>query len=51
MQSEYDCKEQFKVVLRARLFQLLERLNTEQNEEVRRDIQEQIVAINFNLSV
>lgn len=51
MQSEQDCKEQFKIVLRARLFQLIERLNTEENEEVRRDIQEQIVAINFNLSV
>jgi hypothetical protein len=51
MQSEHDCKEQFKVVLRERLFQLFQRLRNEENEEVRRDIQEQIVAINFNLSV
>jgi hypothetical protein len=51
MQTEHDCKEQFKVVLRARLFQLFQRLRDEENEEVRRDIQEQIVALNFNLSV
>jgi len=51
MQSEYDCKEQFKIVLRARLFQLIQRLGNEENEDIRRDIQEQIVAINFNLSV
>jgi len=51
MQSEYDCKEQFKVVLRARLFQLFQMLKNEQDEEVRNDIQQQIQAINFNLSV
>lgn len=51
MQTEYDCKEQFKVVLRQRLFQLLERLNTEENQDIRNDIQQQIVAINFNLAV
>ena len=51
MQSERDCKEQFKVVLRQRLFQLFQRLRNEDDEELRRDIQEQIVAINFNLSV
>lgn len=51
MQTEYDCKEQFKIVLRERLFQLLERLRNEEDEDIRRDIQEQIVALNFNLAV
>jgi len=51
MQSEQEVKEQFKIVLRQRLFQLFERLRNEESEEVRRDIHEQIVAINFNLSV
>lgn len=51
MQTEYDCKEQFKIVLRERLFQLLERLRNEEDEDIRRDIQQQIIAINFNLAV
>ena len=51
MQSEHDCKEQFKIVLRQRLFQLLERLNNEENPDIRNDIQQQIQALNFNLSV